>query len=76
MRVKRFVAPTLRDATAQVWREFGPDALIMHTERVRRPGLLGWLRPLGWRYWQASMIHSTSRRPQVAAHTRRPRRRR
>ncbi|NLN19618.1 MAG: flagellar biosynthesis protein FlhF [Firmicutes bacterium] len=45
MRVKRFVAPTLRDATAQVWREFGPDALIMHTERVRRPGLLGWLRP-------------------------------
>ncbi|MGI6083376.1 MAG: flagellar biosynthesis protein FlhF [Limnochordia bacterium] len=45
MRVKRFVAPTLRDATAQVWREFGPDALIMQTEQVRRPGLLGWLRP-------------------------------
>lgn len=45
MRVKRFVAPTMRDATAQVWREFGPDALIMQTRRVRQPGVFGLLRP-------------------------------
>jgi flagellar biosynthesis protein FlhF len=45
MRIKRFVAPTMRDAATQVHREFGPDALIMRTGRVRQPGLLGLFRP-------------------------------
>lgn len=45
MRVKRFVADTVQAAVAAVKAEFGPDALILETRRVRRRGLARWLRP-------------------------------
>lgn len=44
MRVKRFVANTMQEAIAQVKEDFGANAVILHTKRVRRRGVLGWLR--------------------------------
>lgn len=41
MRVKRFVANTMQEAIALVKADFGPEAVILHTKKRRRPGLLG-----------------------------------
>ena len=45
MRIRSFVAPTVQEATARVRRELGPEAVLLSTRRVRRPGLAGWIRP-------------------------------
>ena len=45
MRVKRFVAPSIQEAVEDVRCEFGPDAVIMRTARVRQPGVFGLFRP-------------------------------
>ena len=41
MRVKRFVADSIQEAIALVKADFGKDAVILHTKKVRREGLLG-----------------------------------
>jgi len=43
MRVKRYVADTTESAVAQVRAELGPEAIILHTQPMRRKGLLGLL---------------------------------
>lgn len=43
MRVKRFVANTMQEAIALVKSDFGAEAVILHTKRKRRGGLLGLL---------------------------------
>lgn len=44
MHIKRFEAPTLAEALAQVKAELGPDALILASRTVRRAGdRFGWL---------------------------------
>lgn len=44
MQVKRFVAPTMQAAVAMVRDKLGPDAVILHTRRRPRKGLLRLLR--------------------------------
>ncbi|MCR5175922.1 MAG: flagellar biosynthesis protein FlhF [Anaerovibrio sp.] len=41
MRIKTFKAPTLKEAMANVKAELGIDAVILHTSRSRKGGLLG-----------------------------------
>src|SRR5690606_10575491 len=43
MRIRRYVARTMRDAVAQMRAEFGRDAVILQTRRVREPGIWGLL---------------------------------
>lgn len=43
MRVKRFVADSMQEAIALVKADFGKDAVILHTKKIRRDGLLGLL---------------------------------
>lgn len=45
MQVKRFLAPNLPQALAQVKGELGEEAVILHTKEVRQPGFWGWFRP-------------------------------
>lgn len=45
MQVRRFVAPTMRDAIDQVRTEFGPEAVILHTRKYRPRGLVNLFRP-------------------------------
>ncbi|HAQ54826.1 MAG TPA: flagellar biosynthesis protein FlhF, partial [Anaerovibrio sp.] len=41
MRIKTFKAPTLKEAMANVKAELGIDAIILHTTRSKKGGLLG-----------------------------------
>jgi flagellar biosynthesis protein FlhF len=43
MELRTFRAPTMREALAQVRRELGPEAAILHTREVRARRLFGWL---------------------------------
>src|SRR5690606_5911339 len=43
MQVRRYVGRTMTDAVAQVRADFGRDAVILQTRRVREPGLWGLL---------------------------------
>jgi flagellar biosynthesis protein FlhF len=44
MRVKKFVAPTLKEATEMMRRELGDGAIILGTRRIRQPGIFGFLK--------------------------------
>lgn len=41
MRVKRFVADSMQEAIALVKADFGKEAVILHTKRVRKGGIFG-----------------------------------
>lgn len=41
MRVKRFVADTIQEAIALVKADFGQEAVILHTKKVRNKGIFG-----------------------------------
>ncbi len=41
MKVKKFTGVTLNQAVSQLKNEFGRDAVILHTKRIRRGGILG-----------------------------------
>jgi len=41
MRIRRFEAHSVQEALQQVRSEFGPDAVILYTKKVRRGGFLG-----------------------------------
>jgi flagellar biosynthetic protein FlhF len=43
MRVKRYVADSMQEAISRVKADFGKDAVILHTKRLRRGGLFGLL---------------------------------
>lgn len=43
MRIKRFVAHTLKEATEQMRKELGPDAVVLNTRNVPREGQLSFL---------------------------------
>lgn len=45
MRIRRYVAPSLPVAVAQVKKELGAEAVILEVRRVRAPGFWGWFRP-------------------------------
>lgn len=45
MKIKKFVAPTLKEATEIMKSELGEDAIILGTRRVKQPGILGFLKP-------------------------------
>ncbi len=45
MKIKKFVAPTLKEATEMMKRELGDDAIILGTRRIRQPGIFGFLKP-------------------------------
>ena len=42
MRIKVFQAATMKDAMAQVKEELGDDAVILHTKKIKRGGILGY----------------------------------
>lgn len=42
MRIKVFQAATMKDAMAQVKDELGDDAVILHTKRIKKGGILGY----------------------------------
>jgi len=44
MRVQKFRARAMPEAVEMIRRTMGQEAVILHTRRVRGPGLLGWLR--------------------------------
>lgn len=41
MRVKKFVANSINEAVAQMKKEFGSDAVILHTKRIKQGGIFG-----------------------------------
>ena len=41
MEVKTYIAQSMRDALAQVRRDLGPEAAVLHTREVRGPGFWG-----------------------------------
>src|SRR5690554_7537305 len=43
MRVRRYYGTTMQEAVAQVRADFGPEAVILQTRRVRQPGIWGLL---------------------------------
>ncbi|MCS7228979.1 MAG: flagellar biosynthesis protein FlhF [Candidatus Kryptonium sp.] len=45
MKIKKFVAPTLKEATEMMKKEFGDDAIILGTRRIKQPGIWGFLKP-------------------------------
>lgn len=45
MKVKKFVAPTLKEATEMMKRELGEDAIVLGTRRIRQPGIFGFFKP-------------------------------
>lgn len=44
MKIKRYEANTIESALYQIRQELGPDALILHTQKIRKKGLLGLLK--------------------------------
>ena len=42
MRIKVFQAATMKDAMAQVKDELGDDAVILHTKKIKKGGILGY----------------------------------
>jgi flagellar biosynthesis protein FlhF len=44
MKIKRYEANSIESALYQIRQELGPDALILHTQKVRRKGFLGLLK--------------------------------
>lgn len=45
MKIRRYVATSLREAVVQIKRELGADALILEVRRVRAPGIWGFFKP-------------------------------
>ncbi|GFN24132.1 flagellar biosynthesis protein FlhF [Thermanaeromonas sp. C210] len=45
MRIKRYLVRDMQEAYLAIRRELGPDAVIVSTRRVRRPGLKGFFQP-------------------------------
>ncbi len=45
MKVKKFVAPTLKEATEMMKRELGEDAIVLGTRRIKQPGIFGFFKP-------------------------------
>ena len=41
MQIKSFKAPTLKEAMANVKSELGVDAVILHTNKIKKGGILG-----------------------------------
>ncbi len=41
MRIKKFEGETLQEALAKVKRDFGPEAVILHTKKYKKGGFLG-----------------------------------
>jgi flagellar biosynthesis protein FlhF len=48
MQIKRYTGPTLPDVLAQIDRELGPNALIIHTRPIRMGGFFGVLGQQGY----------------------------
>jgi len=44
MKVKRFIANDIQEAMIKVKTELGRDAIILHTRKIRKPGLLGFFK--------------------------------
>ncbi|MGI9951199.1 flagellar biosynthesis protein FlhF [Moorellaceae bacterium AZ2] len=45
MRIKRYLVRDMQEAYLVIRRDLGPDAVIVSTKRVRRPGLRGFFQP-------------------------------
>lgn len=45
MKIKKFVAPTLKEATEMMKSELGDDAIILGIKRIKQPGIFGFLKP-------------------------------
>ncbi len=45
MKIKKFVAPTLKEATEMMKKELGEDAIILGSRRIKQPGFWGFLKP-------------------------------
>lgn len=45
MRIKKFLAKDYQTALKMAKAEMGPDAIILHTEKVKKRGILGWFSP-------------------------------
>jgi flagellar biosynthesis protein FlhF len=43
MRIKKFTGPSLKEATEQMRKDLGPDAIILNTRKIPRGGGLGFL---------------------------------
>lgn len=45
MKIKKFIAPTLREATEMMKRELGDNAIVLGTRRIKQSGLFSFLKP-------------------------------
>jgi flagellar biosynthesis protein FlhF len=41
MRIKKFFGPDMKNVTEQMKQDLGPDAIILNTRRLKKPGVLG-----------------------------------
>ena len=41
MRLKKYISPSITDAMKRVRSDMGPEAIILHSRKVRRGGLSG-----------------------------------
>jgi flagellar biosynthesis protein FlhF len=44
MKIRRYIGKTNQEAIYKLRRELGSDAVILHTRRIRRPGIFGFLK--------------------------------
>lgn len=51
MKIKRYLTGTINEAVFQIKQELGPEAVIVSSRRIRRPGWKGWL---GSKLWEVT----------------------
>jgi len=44
MKIKRYIGSTTQEAMYKLKREFGSDAVVLHTRKIKHPGLLGFFK--------------------------------
>ncbi|MCC6443392.1 MAG: flagellar biosynthesis protein FlhF [Armatimonadetes bacterium] len=70
MKIKRYEAPTMQEALMKVRSDLGPDAVILHTKKFTRGGILGMMAKETVEILAADDVHiaePASRRPAVEA---------
>jgi len=63
MTLKTYKAPTMAEALAEVKRDLGRDAVILHTRTLRRGGLLGFWRRQMWEVTASQNVNVPQRLP-------------
>jgi len=44
MKIKRYIGNTTQEAMYKLRRELGPDTVILHTRKIKKPGIFGFFK--------------------------------